>query len=121
MAFTQLNSPIPVYVLGKGKAMAFAVIDYGPEHDLVWVSAVDDTGEVWCVPNPKIRMQANWTLERATSLAELEERGGSDTQSVAELGPQSKGPVPSTKAPRPNGTDLDQTANIRPGVRQPPD
>lgn len=94
MAFTQLSSPIPVYVVGKGKAMAFAVIDYGPEHNLVWVSAIDDTGEVWCVPNPKIRMQANWTLERGRSLAELEERAGSDAQLAAEIWPRSKEPVP---------------------------
>ncbi len=70
MSFTQLNSPIPVYVVGKGKALALAVIDYGPEHNLIWVSAMDDSGEVWCVPNPEIRMQANWTLGRTRSAAE---------------------------------------------------
>lgn len=94
MAFTQLSSPIPVYVVEKGKAMAFAVIDYGPEHNLVWVSAIDDTGEVWCVPNPKIRMQANWTLERGRSSAEMEERASSDAQSAAEFWPRSTEPVP---------------------------
>ncbi|MEO7384487.1 MAG: hypothetical protein ABIU18_06090 [Novosphingobium sp.] len=64
MAFTQLDPPIPVQVIGKGKAMAIAVIDYGPEHNLIWVSAIDETGEIWCAPNPVVRMQANWTLGR---------------------------------------------------------
>jgi len=62
--FTQLNPPVPLSVLGKGKGQAIAVIDYGPEHHLVWVTAIDETGEIWCAPNPKVRMQSNWTLGR---------------------------------------------------------
>ena len=64
MSFTQLNPPIPVQVIGKGKGLAFGMIDYGPEHNLIWVSAIDETGEIWCAPNPAVRMQANWTLGR---------------------------------------------------------
>ncbi len=64
MSFTQLNPPIPIEVIGKGKALAFAVIDYGPEHNLMWVSAIDCSGEIWCAPNPVVRMQANWSLGR---------------------------------------------------------
>ena len=41
-----------------------AVIDYGPEFDLLWVVAMDEGGEIWCVPNPQVRMQANWSLGR---------------------------------------------------------
>jgi len=63
--FVQLNPPIPLHVEGKGKGLAFAVIDYGPEHNLIWVTAIDDSSEIWCVPNPQARMQANWTLGRA--------------------------------------------------------
>ncbi|MEN3972071.1 hypothetical protein WJS89_05255 [Sphingomicrobium sp. XHP0235] len=62
--FTQLNPPYPVHVEGKGAGSAFAVIDYGAEHHLIWVTAIDDGGEIWCAPNPKVRMQANWTMER---------------------------------------------------------
>ena len=62
--FTQLNSPMPVTVLDKGKGVAFAVIDYGLEHNLIWVTALDSSGEIWCAPNPKVRMQANWTAGR---------------------------------------------------------
>jgi len=64
MSFTQLDPPMPVQVFEKGKGLAFAVIDYGPEHNLIWVTAIDETGEIWCAPNPKVRMQANWTMGR---------------------------------------------------------
>ena len=63
--FTQLNPPIPLTVIGKGDGMAFAVIDYGAEHNLLWVTAIDATGEIWCAPNPKVRMQRNWSLGRS--------------------------------------------------------
>ena len=62
--FTQLNPQIPVHVLGKGDGSAFAVIDYGQEHNLIWVVALDDSGEIWCSPNPKVRMRPNWTMGR---------------------------------------------------------
>ena len=65
--FTQLNPPLPLTVIGKGPGMAFAVIDYGAEHNLLWVTAIDATGEIWCAPNPKVRMQNNWSLGRSAS------------------------------------------------------
>lgn len=68
MAFQQLTPPIPIHVLEKGKGLAFAVIDYGPEHNLIWVTAIDATGEIWCAPNPKVRMQSNWSMGRTTRL-----------------------------------------------------
>ena len=43
MSFTQLNPTLPVTVEGKGKGYAFAVIDYGQEHHLIWVVALDGT------------------------------------------------------------------------------
>jgi len=64
MAFTQLDPPMPVHVLEKGNGLAFGVIDYGPEHHLIWVTAIDATSEIWCAPNPKVRMQSNWTMGR---------------------------------------------------------
>ena len=67
--FTQLNPPLPLHVLGKGDGLAIAMIDYGPEHNLIWVTALDDNGEIWCAPNPEVRMQANWTMGRKRSLA----------------------------------------------------
>lgn len=63
--FTQLNPTIPVHVLGKGHGYAFGMIDYGQEHNLIWVTAIDDTGEIWCAPNPQVRLDKNWTMGRA--------------------------------------------------------
>ncbi len=62
--FTQLNPPIPVHVLERGDGYAVAVIDYGQEHNLIWVTALDATGEIWCAPNPKVRFQKNWSMGR---------------------------------------------------------
>ncbi len=42
-----------------------AVIDYGQEHNLIWITALNDTGEIWCAPNPRVRMAANWSMGRA--------------------------------------------------------
>lgn len=64
MSFKQLNPTIPVSVIGKGDGYAFAVIDYGQEHNLIWVTALNETGEIWCAPNPLVRVQANWTMRR---------------------------------------------------------
>lgn len=64
MSFTQLNPTIPVKVEGRGSGYAFAVIDYGQEHDLMWVVAIDETAEIWCVPNPSVRMRPNWSMGR---------------------------------------------------------
>jgi hypothetical protein len=65
MAFSQLDPTLPMTVEGKGQGYALAVIDYGPEHHLIWVVAIDATGEIWSAPNPTVRMQPNWTMGRA--------------------------------------------------------
>jgi hypothetical protein len=64
MSFNQLSPPLPVTVVGKGKGYALACIDYGQEHNLIWVTALDETGEIWCAPNPLVRVQGNWTMGR---------------------------------------------------------
>lgn len=66
---TQLDPAIPLHVLGRGDGQALAVIDYGPEHNLLWVTAIDATGEIWCAPNPEVRMQANWSMGRPKPMA----------------------------------------------------
>jgi len=58
----QLNPPIPV-ATPKGKALAQLVIDYGPEHDLLWV-CFQDSGECWTFNNSMIRAQTNVTMGR---------------------------------------------------------
>jgi len=32
---------------------------------LLWVVGLDDGGEIWCVPNPQVRLQANWSMGRS--------------------------------------------------------
>lgn len=61
--FTQLNPSIPMET-PKGRGLAIAVIDYGLEHSLLWVVAIDATREIWCVPNADVRMQKNWSAGR---------------------------------------------------------
>lgn len=63
MIFTQLNPPIPM-TAPHGKGYAIAVIDYGPEYHLLWCIASDETGEIWCEPNPVVRMRENYSLGR---------------------------------------------------------
>ena len=59
----QLNPTIPMST-EKGKGHAIALIDYSEEHNLIWVIACNETGEIWAIPNPEVRMQKNWTLGR---------------------------------------------------------
>ena len=61
--FTQLDPTIPMQT-SKGPGLAFAVIDYGIEHNLLWVVALDDSGEIWCIPNSEVRITANWSIGR---------------------------------------------------------
>ncbi|EIZ77244.1 hypothetical protein WSK_4237 [Novosphingobium sp. Rr 2-17] len=62
--FTQLNPTIPLHVMGKGDGYALGMIDYGQEHNLIWVTALDGSGEIWCAPNHTVRLGRNWTMGR---------------------------------------------------------
>ena len=59
----RLEPPIPMNTI-KGDGFAFMVIDYGFENDLIWVVALNESREIWCVPNNEVRMQKNWTAGR---------------------------------------------------------
>jgi hypothetical protein len=61
--FTQLNPSLPV-VTPKGKGWAFAVIDRSQEHQIEFVVAQDEGGEVWVWTQTDIRMSANKTFHR---------------------------------------------------------
>lgn len=63
----QLDPMLPVTVKDKGKGWAFIIIDYSQEHHLLFVVAMDETGEIWTVPNPDVQIQNNWTMERRAS------------------------------------------------------
>ena len=59
---TQLNPPLWLQT-PKGKALCHFLIDYGPEHDLLWVCFQQD-GECWTWSNKEIRADTNITLGR---------------------------------------------------------
>ena len=88
--FTQLDPAIPLHVLGKGDGYALGVIDYGQEHNLLWVTAINETGELWCAPNPTVRMQKNWSMGRSQSQAIVQdlERATAEAAAAAEVGAQ---------------------------------
>jgi len=58
----QLNPPLPVQT-PRGPGLAHVLIDYGAEHDLVWVVFQSD-GECWSWRNQDIRAQTNVTFGR---------------------------------------------------------
>lgn len=46
----------------KGVGLCHFLIDYGEEHDLMWVVADDATGQIWMWPNPDVRLIKNLSL-----------------------------------------------------------
>ena len=63
----QLNPPIPLST-PKGNGWAFFLIDRSQEHDLEWVTFIDETGECWTFNNSQIRIQKNYTMKRNLEL-----------------------------------------------------
>lgn len=51
-------------VIGKGSGEAIAVIDYGVEHNTIWVVALDSNGEIWMAPNHEVRLLKNYSIGR---------------------------------------------------------
>jgi hypothetical protein len=70
MPFTQLALPIPVNSSEKGKGVTLARIDYGPAHDLIWVSAIEEDVEICSAPNPSVRLREIRTLGRTPGLGD---------------------------------------------------
>ena len=60
---TRIDPPLPI-ITPKGKALAHFLIDYGIEHDLIWVCFQNDTGECWSWKNIDIRASENITMGR---------------------------------------------------------
>lgn len=63
MSMIQLDPPLPLDT-PKGPALAHVLIDYGPEHHLLWVCFNDRDGECWAWPNHKVRAQTNISMGR---------------------------------------------------------
>ncbi|MFC0202950.1 hypothetical protein [Novosphingobium soli] len=88
--FTQLNPTVPLHVLGKGDGYALGVIDYGQEHNLIWVTALDASGEIWCAPNHTVRLGRNWTMGRTEN--PLITRDKQEARASAEAGGEAQHP-----------------------------
>lgn len=58
----QLNPPIPV-ITPLGKGLAQVLVDYGVEHDLLWV-VFQSNSECWTWRNQDIRADVNITFGR---------------------------------------------------------
>lgn len=86
--FTQLNPTIPLHVLGKGDGYAIGMIDYGQEHNLIWVTALDESGEIWCAPNNKVRLGKNWTMGRTENrlITQDKQQSSAEAATAAEEG-----------------------------------
>lgn len=63
MSFFQPNPQIPLKT-EKGNGQAIAVIDYSEEHNLMWVVILDESGEIWTLPNDKVRGFENYSIGR---------------------------------------------------------
>lgn len=62
----QLNPTIPVIVTSKQNAegLAYFVIDYSIDHHVIYGIALNESGEIWWVPNSEVRVAKNWTMGR---------------------------------------------------------
>jgi hypothetical protein len=68
MGMLQLDPAIPVWIEGKGDGYAIGWIDYSQEHHVLWMVAMNDTGEVWTVANPLVRLQKNMSMGRISGI-----------------------------------------------------
>jgi hypothetical protein len=59
----QLDPPLPL-LTPKGNGLAWFLIDPGMEHDLQWVVALDENGEIWTFQNREVRAHKNITMQR---------------------------------------------------------
>jgi hypothetical protein len=63
MTILQLDPPLQL-LTPKGNGLAWFVIDPGIEHNLQWVVALDENGELWTFQNPEVRAHKNITMQR---------------------------------------------------------
>jgi len=63
MSLLQLNPPLEL-ATPKGKGLAWFLIDYGVEHDLMYVVVINSTSEIWTFANHEVRAAKNITMGR---------------------------------------------------------
>lgn len=78
----QLSPPL-VLNTPKGKAVAHFLLDYGYEHDLLWVCFQHDTGECWTWSNKDITIDSNSSIGRhkANNVGKSNEESSSKSKS----------------------------------------
>ena len=69
----QLNPPIPLET-SKGRGFAYFLMDYGKDYDVLWGVFIDKNKECWWVPNPEVRLIANWSFDHRTPHPILKEQ-----------------------------------------------
>jgi hypothetical protein len=57
---TRIDPPLPVNT-SKGSGLAYFVIDYGLDYNLMWIVFLDESGECWTIDNAEIRAYPNPT------------------------------------------------------------
>jgi hypothetical protein len=59
----RLDPPLPL-ITPKGSALAYFLIDYGLDYDLMFVCFLDEGGECWTFRGPQVRAVANYSAGR---------------------------------------------------------
>jgi hypothetical protein len=60
----QLNPPLPLLHASGRKVTAYLVLDYGQEHDTLFLCGYDDTRELWWIANNSLRLRNNESMGR---------------------------------------------------------
>lgn len=80
MNLLQLSPSIPL-LTPKGPARALVLIDYGEDHDLLWVCFQDQGGECWTWRNRDIRAVPNLTFGVTSSTPPVHQSRGANGSS----------------------------------------
>lgn len=59
----QLEPHLPLET-PRGPGRAFLVLDYGAEEDLIYAVILDESREIWCFRNRKVKALPNETFDR---------------------------------------------------------
>lgn len=59
----RIDPPLPLET-PKGKGLAYFIIDYGIDHDLLWVVFLNETRECWTFKNSQIKIVENFSIGR---------------------------------------------------------
>ncbi|HMG14721.1 MAG TPA: hypothetical protein VK590_04700 [Saprospiraceae bacterium] len=63
MSILQLDPQIPM-TTPKGEGYAIAMLDYSQDHDILFVIVINETGEIWTLPNSQVRAVKNISMGR---------------------------------------------------------